>query len=106
MKRVMGAVAALVGIGCGEPDDQAKEWVEDGAILLDVRTVGEHQSGHVEGSLNIPVQELEGRIPELDADRKVVVYCRSGGRSASAARLLRARGFEVHDMGPMSAWPD
>lgn len=83
----------------------ARAKVEDGALLLDVRTPGEFQAGHVNGALNIPVDELERRIGELKADRAVVVYCRSGGRSARAAGLLGKHGFgEVSDLGPMSAW--
>lgn len=83
----------------------AREEVQAGALLLDVRTPAEHAAGHIEGSSNIPVQELDGRLGELGATgRQVVVYCRSGARSAHAARLLRAAGHEVTDIGPMSAW--
>lgn len=78
---------------------------EENATLLDVRTPGEFSGGHVEGAVNIPVGDLGGRVSEVDQDRPVVVYCQSGGRSASAAELLRGRGYTVHDMGAMSAWP-
>ncbi len=83
---------------------EARARVAAGAILLDVRTPGEFAEGHVEGALNIPVQELGARIRELPESSAVVVYCRSGGRSASAAVILKARGHEVLDIGPMSAW--
>lgn len=78
--------------------------VADGAVLLDVRTREEFADGHVEGALNIPVQELSARLHELRKGQNVVVYCRSGGRSASAAQILRTRGHDVLDIGPMSAW--
>lgn len=78
---------------------------EENATLLDVRTPGEFSGGHVEGAVNIPVGDLGGRVSEVDQDRPVVVYCQSGGRSASAAELLRGQGYTVHDMGAMSAWP-
>ncbi len=84
---------------------QAKQLVKDGAVLLDVRTPGEFASGHIDGAINIPVQELGGRLGELkDKNKTVVVYCRSGARSASAAATLEAAGYTTRDLGPMSAW--
>jgi rhodanese-related sulfurtransferase len=86
--------------------DKARSLVAAGARLLDVRTPGEHASGHIEGSLNVPVQELADRLAELgDKKRPIVVYCASGIRSASAASLLKRAGFaEVHDLGAMARW--
>lgn len=78
--------------------------VREGATLLDVRTAEEFASGHVSGAKNIPVQVLASHLDAIPKDRKVVVYCRSGGRSASAASLLKSRGYDVVDIGPMSAW--
>ncbi len=78
--------------------------VREGATLVDVRTREEFASGHVAGARNIPLQELEARLGELPQGRKVVLYCRSGARSANAAGLLQRRGYEVVDIGPMSAW--
>lgn len=84
---------------------EARAWVADGALLLDVRTREEFAEGHLKGAVNIPVQELAARANTLPPpDRRVVVYCRSGGRSASAARHLRSLGYRVLDLGPMSAW--
>jgi phage shock protein E len=82
-----------------------RQLVSFGALLLDVRTQAEFQDGHVTHALNIPVQELPARIREVGPTvRPVVVYCRSGGRSAQAAALLKQAGYEVHDLGPMTAW--
>jgi phage shock protein E len=79
--------------------------VASGALLLDVRTQEEFAAGHLEGAINIPVQELEERIDELPEGRPLVVYCQSGRRSAKAVELLRAEGHEaIFDLGPMSAW--
>lgn len=88
-----------------QPED-AKTLVEGGALLLDVRTEGEYEDGGIEGSVNIPIQELPGRMDELGGkDATIVVYCQSGGRSAMAKRLLESNGFtEVHDLGPIRAW--
>lgn len=85
---------------------QARQLVQEGATLLDVRTPGEFSSGHVEGALNISVQSLDQRVGELgDKEKPVVVYCRSGQRSRSAMGFLISQGFtRVYDLGPMSAW--
>jgi rhodanese-related sulfurtransferase len=78
--------------------------VRDGATLVDVRTDDEFRAGHMQGAKNIPVHEIEQRLNEIPKDRKVVVYCRSGGRSASAAAVLQRKGYDVVDIGPMHAW--
>jgi rhodanese-related sulfurtransferase len=73
---------------------EAKEKIKMGALVLDVRTAAEYQGGHVDGALNIPVQELESRLGELkDKKRAIVVYCASGMRSAHAAKILATAGF-------------
>jgi phage shock protein E len=84
----------------------AHQLVAEGARLLDVRSPGEFASGHLDGALNIPVDTLDRRLGEVgEKDVPVVVYCRSGARSAQAARVLRAAGFEkVSDLGAMSRW--
>ncbi len=84
----------------------ARSLVANGAMLVDVRSTGEFSAGHIEGALNIPIQELSGRVGELgDKSGQIVVYCQSGGRSAMAKRLLEKNGFtDVHDMGGMSRW--
>jgi rhodanese-related sulfurtransferase len=83
----------------------AKELVSQGALLLDVRTPAEFSTGHVSGAKNIPVQELATRMSELPPKpRAIVVYCKSGGRSAAAASLLKNAGYQVHDLGAMSNW--
>lgn len=84
----------------------ARALVEGGARLVDVRSPGEHASGHIPGSTNIPVGDLAGRAEELgDKARPVVVYCASGVRSASAARILKRAGFtSVHDLGSIARW--
>jgi phage shock protein E len=83
-----------------------RDLVARGATLLDVRTCEEFAVEHVPGALNIPLQELSRRQSELgDKSAPIVVYCRSGGRSASASALLRAQGFvHVHDLGAMLNW--
>jgi len=85
---------------------QAHRLVQAGARLVDVRTPGEFAAGHLPGAINIPLQELDSRLGELARkETPVVLYCRSGRRSSSAARTLKSAGFAaVHDLGPMSRW--
>lgn len=87
--------------------EEARRLVDEGALLLDVRSPSEHAAGHIERSMNIPVGELEQRLQALPADKSkaIVVYCRSGARSAAAARLLKQHGYTaVHDLGSISRW--
>jgi rhodanese-related sulfurtransferase len=84
---------------------EAKKLVAEGAFLLDVRTAGEFSGGHLEGATNIAIDALTARIGELPKDKKLVVYCASGGRSAAATGMLREKGYDAYDLGPMSAWP-
>lgn len=83
---------------------QAREWMAQGATVLDVRTREEFASGHLANAKNIPVQELPMRLKQVGKKgERVVVYCRSGGRSAQARMLLQSAGYQVCDVGPMSA---
>ena len=85
---------------------RAKVLVSEGALLLDVRSPQEFAQGHLEDAINIPVQSLAQRITELPQDKQLIVYCRSGRRSAKATALIQSRRqAEVYDLGPMSAFP-
>jgi rhodanese-related sulfurtransferase len=87
----------LFGIG---PKVDYKELVANGATILDVRTKAEYQGGHIRGSVNIPLQNLESYITKLKKDKPVITCCASGMRSASAKSILQSRGFkEVHNGG-------
>lgn len=76
------------------------------ALILDVRTDDEFNARHLDGAVNIPAEDLQKRIAELpDKKRPVIVYCKSGGRSAKAAEILKAAGFtQVHDLGGIGNW--
>jgi rhodanese-related sulfurtransferase len=101
----MSFFSSLFGGGSsGEARAKARQMVEAGALLVDVRSPAEFSGGHIEGALNIPVDQLGSRLGELDRARGVVVYCRSGARSEAARGLLAQAGFEAHNLGPMSAW--
>jgi rhodanese-related sulfurtransferase len=86
--------------------EEAKKLIDDGAFVLDVRTIDEYNSGHIEGAVLIPYTELEERISEVPRDRVIVVYCRSGRRSEIASKILQEKGFtQVNNMlGGINAW--
>jgi hydroxyacylglutathione hydrolase len=63
-------------------------------LVLDVRSPAEWNAGHLPGSRNLPVGEIDSRLDELPRNRPLIVHCQSGGRAAIAASLLRARGFQ------------
>lgn len=74
-------------------------------VLLDVRTPQEFATGFIPGAVNIAVQELQQRIGEVPTDKPVIVYCRSGGRSASAAQMLAQAGYsDLYDLGGIIDW--
>lgn len=74
--------------------------MQKGAIILDVRTKNEFQSGHIKGAVNIPVQTLGSNLSKLKKDRPIITCCASGMRSASAKSILQSNGFnEVHNGG-------
>jgi rhodanese-related sulfurtransferase len=82
----------------------ARALVAAGAQLLDVRSASEYTAGHIEGAINIDVNELSTRLGELDPSVIYVVYCLSGHRSDTAVATLLAAGFTVYDLGAMSNW--
>ncbi|HEU5073822.1 MAG TPA: rhodanese-like domain-containing protein [Polyangiaceae bacterium] len=90
------------------PGADARALVRDGALLVDVRSPEEYAAGHIDGAVNIPVGELKTRLGELgDKQRSIVLYCRSGARSAKAKTLLESTGFtSVVNLGAMSSWPE
>ena len=78
------------------------------AVLIDVRTKEEYLAGHIPGSLLLPVDELANRLNELPADKQtiLVVYCRTGRRSAIAAQILLEAGYlAIYDLGGIADWP-
>lgn len=72
-----------------------------GAVLVDVRTPEEYRDGHVPGSINVPLQQIEDiELEVAEKGTPLYVYCRSGARSRQAAALLKEMGYEdVHNIG-------
>jgi len=92
--------------------DMLKRFLDnkEGVLVLDVRTTGDYmgEQGHIEGSLNIPVEDLPRRIAELEryGDSDIAIVCRTDKRSTKAARLLARKGFGRVNVvrGGMTAW--
>jgi phage shock protein E len=75
-------------------EEDLKNIIECGALIIDVRTPEEFKGGHIEGSLNIPLDEIGKAMSWLVKDVPTIVVCASGSRSARAAMILKANGFE------------
>lgn len=130
MKKIMIAAAvlailALALTGCSESTEEesvnekiqyvkispkdAKEIMDnEESIVLDVRTKDEYDQGHIEGAVLLPVDEISSKAEEVLKDKKakILVYCRSGNRSATAAKTLIKMGYEnVLDFGGIIDWP-
>ena len=78
-------------------EDVAKLPRDGSVTLLDTRTVGEYNRGHMEGFKNIPVDELRERIGEIEVGKPVYAICQSGLRSYIATRILEGYGFEAYN---------
>ena len=117
----LSAVLALTGCA-GQPGQEesimpnlitaseAKQMLDEqqGYVLLDVRTEQEYAEGHIPGALLIPNTELSEKAADLlpDKEQTILVYCRSGRRSAEAARTLADMGYtQVYDFGGIIDWP-
>ena len=77
-----------------------------GAVLLDVRTPQEYREGHILGSQNVPLQQLD-KVEEVTENKDTVlyVYCHSGARSRQAVSLLKHMGYtNVHNIGGIAAY--
>lgn len=77
-------------------------------ILVDVRTPEEYREKRIPGSVLLPDYEIRNRASEVipDKNARIVVYCRSGRRSAEAAKVLKDMGYEnVYDLGGIIDWP-
>ena len=86
--------------------------LDEGRIVIDVRTVEEYDAGHIDGAERIGIADADfaDRIAALDPDEAYVVYCRSGNRSAQAVSVMAGAGLDVVDGGAMTAmveagWP-
>lgn len=106
MKRILILLCFLITVGCTAQDDSKpgdlSQMLENGAVLVDVRTESEFESGHLEGALNLPhgdILELPEKV-EVSKDQPIIVYCRSGRRSGMAKDSLTEAGYtQVYNAG-------
>jgi rhodanese-related sulfurtransferase len=94
-------IKQLLGFG---PSVDFGQLVKQGAQIIDVRTTGEFKTGHIKGSVNIPLQTITSQLSKINKDKPVITCCASGMRSASAKSILKSNGFsEVHNGGGWSS---
>lgn len=88
------------------PPERAAELLRDGgAVLVDVREPYEHEAGRISGSRHIELDRLAAEAGSLDRGRPLLLYCRTGGRSAVACQAFRASGYEAYNLaGGLAAW--
>ncbi len=107
--RVAAYASSLEGLAL-EPRQQTplEDFDAKDAFVLDVRTRGEYEDGHLPGATRIHAGRLLHELDDLPRDRPIVVHCQAGNRSAVASSVLRAAGFDnVYDLsGGYSAWAE
>ncbi len=111
MKKIFGILASLIILfGCSSKTeyekidiDRAIELMEnDSTVVIDVRSTDEYNNSHLTNSINIPVDLIDTNISNAvpDKDTILIVYCRSGNRSETAAKVLVDLGYtNVYDLG-------
>lgn len=102
-------VCVLLLTACGTSyetidSNVAMTLIEQDAVVIDVRTADEYNTGHIDGSINIPVDNISS--VDYDKDTLIIVYCASGMRSATAAETLVDLGYtKVHNLdGGLINW--
>ena len=94
---MLNTIKALLGFG---PSVDYAQLIKAGATIVDVRTKGEYQQGHIKGSVNIPLNALQSQLSKLNKNKAIITCCASGMRSAQAKSILKSSGFsEVHNGG-------
>jgi len=102
---VIGKLAAMFRRPAALTATEAQQAVTDGALLLDVRELQEWRAGHAPKARHLVLGQLRDHLAELPADTQIVTVCRSGRRSAMAAKLLTRHGYTASNLtGGMNAW--
>ncbi|MCX7784529.1 MAG: rhodanese-like domain-containing protein [Meiothermus sp.] len=101
LKNLLGGGAAVGRLSPAEAQEKAKA----GALILDVRTPLERKEARIPGSQAIALDRLAEEWEKLPRHKEIICQCRSGSRSASAARFLASKGFKVYNLvGGIEAW--
>ncbi len=91
-------------LGLGGKTESVKEFIDKGAVIIDVRTSGEFQGGHIKGSKNIPLNTIGNQIESIKKMNKpVITCCASGMRSAQATSILKSNGIDAINGGGWSS---
>lgn len=86
-----------------ERAEQGWQLIEQGAMIVDVRTPQEFADGHLDNAVNYPLSELDTYLANVDKDVHIVLYCRSGNRSGQAYQYLQSQGFtNIHNAGGLA----
>ena len=103
---LLAVLASRLLLHRGVKPDVVRQKIAAGAVVVDVRTPREFGNGAYPAAINVPLQELGQRIGEFAKDRPLVLYCRSGARSAVATDMLKKAGFvDVINAGGLSDMP-
>lgn len=106
----------LLSIGCNKHEEhidanEVKRLLDEGrlvnTIICDVRTKEEYEAGHIAGSFSIPLSTLKDREKEIDKEKNIIVYCKSGcNRSVRACQILKSLGFKkvINMKGGIDEW--
>ena len=98
----MGLFTRIPSVG---PEQALERLRSRQAVVVDVRQRGEWKAGRIRGAVHVPLHELSARIDRMPRDRTLITVCRSGHRSAVAAKALRRAGYEVENLsGGMKRW--
>jgi phage shock protein E len=77
--------------------------ISNGAQLIDVRTADEYTTGHIDGAINLSLQDMQsGTMPNIAKDKTIYVYCHSSNRSGQATIILKDAGYKVTDLGAIA----
>jgi rhodanese-related sulfurtransferase len=112
---ISGLCCVVIGAYAGETAPEllsqdeliARQRANDASlVVVDVRTAEEYAAGHVPGAINIPHDQVVQRLSQVPTDKDLVLYCRSGRRTAIAADVLAANGYTrlEHLEGDIAAW--
>ncbi len=94
----MSLLSKLLGIKSRD----YRQMLDDGAVIIDVRTPHEYDLGHMQEAKNIPLDQLNKHLAKIQAwNKPVITLCKSGARSARAASILKSSGIEAYNGG---AW--
>ena len=118
MKKILSLLSIVVLISCGDSNSQVVQNIKaekfqefsnlNDGIIIDVRTAAEFNSGHIKDATNIDfyADDFESKLKIVRKDVPIYVYCRSGGRSSSAAKKMEKLGFsEVYNLlGGIGSW--